>query len=90
VGPESESPPLIVEAHEGPTADAKPRLELRTQFFTSRGFGVAHVKLSREHRVRACLQGQPESTMGARRRRPTASTPPSTSSTPGLSMPVAR
>jgi dipeptidyl aminopeptidase/acylaminoacyl peptidase len=42
-GPEGESPPLIVEAHEGPTADAKPRLELRTQFFTSRGFAVAHV-----------------------------------------------
>jgi dipeptidyl aminopeptidase/acylaminoacyl peptidase len=43
VGPEGESPPLVVEAHEGPTADAKPRLELRTQFFTSRGFAVAHV-----------------------------------------------
>jgi dipeptidyl aminopeptidase/acylaminoacyl peptidase len=43
VGPESEVPPLLVEAHEGPTADAKPRLELRTQFFTSRGFAVAHV-----------------------------------------------
>jgi dipeptidyl aminopeptidase/acylaminoacyl peptidase len=42
-GPEDELPPLIVEAHEGPTADAKPRLELRTQFFTSRGFAVAHV-----------------------------------------------
>jgi len=42
-GPEGESPPLIVEAHEGPTSDAKPRLELRTQFFTSRGFAVAHV-----------------------------------------------
>jgi dipeptidyl aminopeptidase/acylaminoacyl peptidase len=42
-GPEGELPPLIVEAHEGPTADAKPRLELRTQFFTTRGFAVAHV-----------------------------------------------
>jgi len=42
-GPKDELPPLIVEAHEGPTADAKPRLELRTQFFTSRGFAVAHV-----------------------------------------------
>jgi dipeptidyl aminopeptidase/acylaminoacyl peptidase len=42
-GPEGKAPPLIVEAHEGPTADAKPRLELRTQFFTSRGFAVAHV-----------------------------------------------
>jgi dipeptidyl aminopeptidase/acylaminoacyl peptidase len=42
-GPTGELPPLIVEAHEGPTADAKPRLELRTQFFTSRGFAVAHV-----------------------------------------------
>ncbi len=42
-GPEGEVPPLILEAHEGPTADAKPRLELRTQFLTSRGFAVAHV-----------------------------------------------
>jgi dipeptidyl aminopeptidase/acylaminoacyl peptidase len=42
-GPKDELPPLIVEAHEGPTADAKPRLDLRTQFFTSRGFAVAHV-----------------------------------------------
>jgi dipeptidyl aminopeptidase/acylaminoacyl peptidase len=43
MGPEAEAPPLIVEAHEGPAADAKPRLELRTQFFTSRGFAVVHV-----------------------------------------------
>jgi dipeptidyl aminopeptidase/acylaminoacyl peptidase len=42
-GPKGEPPPLIVEAHEGPTADAKPQLDLRTQFFTSRGFAVAHV-----------------------------------------------
>jgi dipeptidyl aminopeptidase/acylaminoacyl peptidase len=42
-GLDDELPPLIVEAHEGPTADAKPRLDLRTQFFTSRGFAVAHV-----------------------------------------------
>jgi dipeptidyl aminopeptidase/acylaminoacyl peptidase len=36
-------PPLLVQAHPGPTADAKARLELRTQFFTSRGFAVVDV-----------------------------------------------
>jgi dipeptidyl aminopeptidase/acylaminoacyl peptidase len=32
-----------VQAHPGPTADAKARLDLRTQFFTSRGFAVVDV-----------------------------------------------
>jgi dipeptidyl aminopeptidase/acylaminoacyl peptidase len=32
-----------VQPHPGPTADAKARLDLRTQFFTSRGFGVVEV-----------------------------------------------
>jgi dipeptidyl aminopeptidase/acylaminoacyl peptidase len=32
-----------VRAHPGPTADAKARLDLRTQFFTSRGFAVVDV-----------------------------------------------
>jgi dipeptidyl aminopeptidase/acylaminoacyl peptidase len=36
-------PPLLVQAHPGPTADAKARLDLRTQFFTSRGFAVVEV-----------------------------------------------
>jgi dipeptidyl aminopeptidase/acylaminoacyl peptidase len=36
-------PPLLVQPHPGPTADAKARLDLRTQFFTSRGFGVVDV-----------------------------------------------
>src|SRR5512133_3836639 len=36
-------PPLLVQAHPGPTADAKARLDLRTQFFTSRGFAVVDV-----------------------------------------------
>jgi len=35
-------PPLL-QPHPGPTADAKARLNLRTQFFTSRGFGVVEV-----------------------------------------------
>ncbi len=42
-GPPDASPPLLVQAHPGPTADAKARLDLRTQFFTSRGFAVVDV-----------------------------------------------
>src|SRR5215218_3174107 len=42
-GPPDAWPPLLVQAHPGPTADAKARLELRTQFFTSRGFAVVDV-----------------------------------------------
>jgi dipeptidyl aminopeptidase/acylaminoacyl peptidase len=42
-GPPDARPPLLVQAHPGPTADAKARLELRTQFFTSRGFAVVDV-----------------------------------------------
>jgi dipeptidyl aminopeptidase/acylaminoacyl peptidase len=33
----------LVHAHPGPTADAKARLDLRTQFFTSRGFAVVEI-----------------------------------------------
>jgi dipeptidyl aminopeptidase/acylaminoacyl peptidase len=42
-GPADARPPLLVQPHPGPTADAKARLDLRTQFFTSRGFGVVEV-----------------------------------------------
>jgi dipeptidyl aminopeptidase/acylaminoacyl peptidase len=42
-GPADTRPPLLVQPHPGPTADAKARLDLRTQFFTSRGFGVVVV-----------------------------------------------
>jgi dipeptidyl aminopeptidase/acylaminoacyl peptidase len=42
-GPPDARPPLLVQAHPGPTADAKARLELRTQVFTSRGFAVVDV-----------------------------------------------
>ncbi len=41
--PPGERPPLIVVPHPGPTTDAKPRLDLRIQFFTSRGFAVVAV-----------------------------------------------
>ncbi|HEY2766152.1 MAG TPA: prolyl oligopeptidase family serine peptidase [Pseudonocardiaceae bacterium] len=36
-------PPLIVQPHPGPTSNARIRLDLRTQFFTSRGFAVVDV-----------------------------------------------
>jgi dipeptidyl aminopeptidase/acylaminoacyl peptidase len=42
-GPAAARPPLLVQPHPGPTADAKARLDLRIQFFTSRGFGVVEV-----------------------------------------------
>jgi dipeptidyl aminopeptidase/acylaminoacyl peptidase len=42
-GPTDARPPLLVQAHPGPTADAKARLDLRSQFFTSRGFAVVDV-----------------------------------------------
>ena len=41
--PEGELPPLIVDAHGGPTASATPIFALGTQFWTSRGFAVVDV-----------------------------------------------
>ncbi|HEU0090373.1 MAG TPA: prolyl oligopeptidase family serine peptidase [Pseudonocardiaceae bacterium] len=43
LGPPGTRPPLIVQPHPGPTSHAPVRLELRTQFFTSRGFAVVDV-----------------------------------------------
>jgi dipeptidyl aminopeptidase/acylaminoacyl peptidase len=41
--PLGERPPLIVQPHPGPTSAAGPRLDLRVQYFTSRGFAVVAV-----------------------------------------------
>jgi dipeptidyl aminopeptidase/acylaminoacyl peptidase len=41
--PEGERPPLIVWSHGGPTDLAQPLFSLRTQFWTSRGFGIVDV-----------------------------------------------
>jgi dipeptidyl aminopeptidase/acylaminoacyl peptidase len=41
--PPGRRPPLVVQPHPGPTGDAKARLELRVQFFTSRGFAVVDI-----------------------------------------------
>jgi dipeptidyl aminopeptidase/acylaminoacyl peptidase len=43
IGPAGQQPPLLVQPHPGPTAEATSRLDLRTQFFTSRGFAVVNV-----------------------------------------------
>jgi dipeptidyl aminopeptidase/acylaminoacyl peptidase len=43
VGPDGERPPLIVISHGGPTAEAVPRFNLETQFWTSRGFAIVDV-----------------------------------------------
>jgi dipeptidyl aminopeptidase/acylaminoacyl peptidase len=41
--PAGEKPPLLVLIHGGPTAAARPMLQLDTQYWTSRGFGVVDV-----------------------------------------------
>ncbi|MGB3694339.1 MAG: S9 family peptidase [Spirulinaceae cyanobacterium] len=41
--PPGELPPLLVKSHGGPTAAASPTLSLKTQYWTSRGFGVVDV-----------------------------------------------
>ncbi len=43
VGPEKEHPPLIVKSHGGPTASTSISLDLKIQFWTSRGFAVLDV-----------------------------------------------
>lgn len=42
-GPADDLPPLIVMSHGGPTAQTGPELDLRTQFWTTRGFAVVDV-----------------------------------------------
>lgn len=41
--PQNEKPPLIVISHGGPTAAAQPVLDMKVQYWTSRGFGVLDV-----------------------------------------------
>jgi len=43
VPPPGEAPPLLVLIHGGPTAAARPQLQLGTQYWTSRGFAVVDV-----------------------------------------------
>ncbi|HLM65046.1 MAG TPA: prolyl oligopeptidase family serine peptidase [Acidimicrobiales bacterium] len=43
VPPDAELPPLLVLIHGGPTAAARPMLQLGTQYWTSRGFAVVDV-----------------------------------------------
>jgi dipeptidyl aminopeptidase/acylaminoacyl peptidase len=42
-GPDSESPPLIVSCHGGPTGSCSPLFDYWTQYWTSRGFAVVDV-----------------------------------------------
>lgn len=43
VAPDGELPPLLVKCHGGPTSSASRTLDLRTQFWTSRGIAVVDV-----------------------------------------------
>jgi dipeptidyl aminopeptidase/acylaminoacyl peptidase len=62
VGPDGETPPLIVDVHGGPTSTSTAMLSLATQYWTSRGFGYVAVNYGgsigygREYRER--LNGQ--------------------------------
>ena len=42
-GPKNEKPPLVVDVHGGPTAHVQTPLNLKIQYWTSRGFGVVDV-----------------------------------------------
>ena len=59
---DNERPPLIVKSHGGPTAAASSTLDMRTQFWTSRGYAVVDVDYGgstgygREYRERLHLQ----------------------------------
>jgi dipeptidyl aminopeptidase/acylaminoacyl peptidase len=60
--PDGEKPPLIVISHGGPTGMAASTLNLKTQFWTSRGFGVLDVNYGGStgfgREFRDALQGQ--------------------------------
>ncbi|WP_035374643.1 alpha/beta hydrolase family protein [Pseudoduganella violaceinigra] len=60
--PDGEKPPLIVISHGGPTGMAASTLNLKTQFWTSRGFGVLDVNYGGStgfgRAFRDALQGQ--------------------------------
>ena len=72
--PRAKSRRLLVKCHGGPTAAASSTLDLRIQYWTSRGICRAGCELRRQHRVRPRVPRAPGSATGASWMWTTAST----------------
>ena len=87
----AEKPPLIVLIHGGPTAAARPMLQVGTQYWTSRGFAVVDVNYGgstgygREYRLRVRAVVRAANAGGARAAGSGRSRPP-----PATVQPVGR
>src|SRR5262249_40947157 len=62
--PDDERPPLLVLIHGGPTAAARPMLQIGTQYWTSRGFAVVDVNYGGSPRYRRAYRNHPQGTGG--------------------------
>ena len=81
--PTGERPPLLVLIHGGPTAAARPMLQLARQYWTSRGLRGRRRQLPRLDRLRPRLPRPAAGAVGRRRRRGLRGRVPATSSTRG-------
>ena len=88
-GPEDELPPLIVSSHGGPTSAANTSMELRFQFWTSRGFAVLDVNYGGSTGYGRAIPGRIAGHLGRRMTSMTASTGPSSWSSRASSTAIA-